>query len=65
LKGPSPKIAEDFGSGSKHEFVNALTIAKSEAEEVKTPLYRGFDIGYFRKQLFANCMLNPTNSLKK
>ena len=37
-------IAEGFGRGSKLEFINALTIAKGEAEELKSQLYRG--LGY-------------------
>ncbi|HEV7331242.1 MAG TPA: four helix bundle protein [Flavisolibacter sp.] len=31
-------IAEGFSRGSKHEFVNALTTAKGEAEELKSQL---------------------------
>lgn len=33
-------IAEGFGRGSKHEFVNALTTAKGEAEEFISYLNR-------------------------
>ena len=46
-------IAEGFGRGSKHEFVNSLTIAKGEAEELKSQLYRGRDINYFSEALFV------------
>jgi four helix bundle protein len=45
-------IAEGFGRGSKNEFVNSLTIAKGESEELKSQLYRGLDIGYFSKEVF-------------
>ena len=45
-------IAEGFGRGSKHEFINSLTIAKGEAEELKSQLYRGFDIEYLSEELF-------------
>ena len=44
--------AEGFGRGSKNEFVNSLTTAKGEAEELKSQLYRGFDIGYFSEAFF-------------
>jgi four helix bundle protein len=36
-------IAEGFGRGSKHEFVNFLTIAKGSAEESRSQLYRCLD----------------------
>jgi four helix bundle protein len=45
-------IAEGFGRGSKNEFVNALTTAKGEAEELKSQLYRGLDAGYFSEASF-------------
>lgn len=46
-------IAEGFGRGSKLEFINSLTIAKGEAEELKSQLYRGLDIQYFPEILFT------------
>lgn len=46
-------IAEGFGKGSQYEFINSLTIAKGEAEELKSQLYRGLDIQYFSPALFA------------
>ncbi|OLY91237.1 four helix bundle protein [Cnuella takakiae] len=46
-------IAEGFGRGSQYEFINSLTIAKGEAEELKSQLYRGLDIKYFPPALFA------------
>jgi four helix bundle protein len=45
-------IAEGFGRGSKNEFVNSLTTAKGEAEELKSQLYRGLDVQYFSESLF-------------
>jgi four helix bundle protein len=45
-------IAEGFGRGSKHEFVNSLTTTKGEAEELKSQLYRGCDVHYFSETLF-------------
>jgi four helix bundle protein len=45
-------IAEGSGRGSKLEFINALTIAKGEAEELKSQLYRGLDVHYFSASLF-------------
>jgi four helix bundle protein len=46
-------IAEGFGRGSKLEFINSLTTAKGEAEELKSQLYRGFDISYFSQLTFS------------
>jgi four helix bundle protein len=45
-------IAEGFERGSKLEFINALTVAKGEAGELKSQLYRGLDNYYFSKDLF-------------
>ena len=45
-------IAEGFGRGSKLEFINALTTAKGELDELKSQLYRGLDIHYFSQILF-------------
>jgi four helix bundle protein len=45
-------IAEGFGRGSRLEFINALTIAKGEAEELKSQLYRGLDVHYFSASNF-------------
>ena len=58
-------IAEGFGRGSKHEFINALTIAKGEAEELKSQLYRGFDIHYFSEQLFQELFEETDLIVKK
>ncbi len=45
-------IAEGFGRGSRLEFINALTIAKGEADELKSQLYRGLDVHYFSASVF-------------
>ena len=45
-------IAEGFERGSKLEFINLLTIAKGEAGELKSQLYRGLDNKYFTSILF-------------
>ena len=56
------KIAEGFERGSKLEFINSLTIAKGEAGELKSQLYRGLDNLYFTPDVFeelyalANCI---------
>ncbi len=45
-------IAEGFERGSKFEFINSLTIAKGEAGELKSQLYRSLDNNYISQQLF-------------
>ena len=45
-------IAEGFERASKLEFINALSIAKGEAGELKSQLYRGLDNHYFQKHEF-------------
>jgi four helix bundle protein len=46
-------VAEGFERGSKLEFINALGIAKGEAGELKSQLYRGLDNQYFETLLFT------------
>jgi four helix bundle protein len=58
-------IAEGFGRGSKLEFINSLTIAKGEAEELKSQLYRGLDNSYFSKQVFEELYNEAELLLKK
>lgn len=58
-------LAEGFGSGSKHEFVNALTIAKGKAEELKSQLYRGLDIAYFSEECFQEFYADADLLVKK
>src|SRR5215203_6772050 len=53
-------ISEGFERGSKLEFINSLTIAKGEAGELKSQLYRGLDNNYFSKKLF-NELYNLAN----
>lgn len=45
-------IAEGFERGSKLEFINALTISKGEAGELKSQLYRCLDNKYISDELF-------------
>ncbi len=45
-------IAEGFERSSKLEFINSLTIAKGEAGELKSQLYRGLDNQYFSQEKF-------------
>jgi four helix bundle protein len=47
-------IAEGFERGSKLEFINSLTVAKGEAGELKSQLYRGLDNDYVSKDLFES-----------
>ena len=58
-------IAEGFGRGSKNEFVNSLTMAKGEAEELKSQLYRGVDIGYFSASIFQELYIEADLLVKK
>lgn len=58
-------IAEGFGCGSKHEFVNALTTAKGEAEELKSQLYRGLDVNYLSESLFDELFAEADLIVKK
>jgi four helix bundle protein len=58
-------IAEGFGRGSKNEFVNSLTAAKGEAEELKSQLYRGYDIGYMPKEHFEQLYKEADLLVKK
>ena len=46
-------IAEGFERGSKLEFINSLTISKSEVGEYQSQLYRGLDNQYFSKEIFS------------
>jgi four helix bundle protein len=45
-------IAEGYGRGSRLEFINALTIARGETDELKSQLYRGLAIAYFPESFF-------------
>ena len=58
-------IAEGFGRGSKLEFINCLTIAKGEAEELKSQLYRGLDARYFSETFFNELYAEADLLVKK
>ena len=45
-------IAEGFERSSRLEFVNSLGIAKGEAGELKSQLYRALDVRYINQQTF-------------
>lgn len=57
-------IAEGFERGSKLEFINSLTIAKGEAGELKSQLYRGLDNSYFTEAMFEE-FYELTNTITK
>ena len=57
-------IAEGFERGSKLEFINSLTIAKGEAGELKSQLYRGLDNHYFTLSQFEE-LYELTNRITK
>jgi four helix bundle protein len=58
-------IAEGLGRGSKHKFVNCLTTAKGEAEEIKSQLYRGSDVGFLTETLFHELYAEADLLVKK
>ena len=45
-------IAEGFERASRFEFINSLGIAKGEAGELKSQLYRALDIKYINQETF-------------
>ena len=57
-------IAEGFERAGKLEFINSLTTAKGEAEELKSQLYRGLDNNYFSQELFEE-LYNPTELVSR
>jgi len=58
-------IAEGFGRGSRLEFINALTIARGETDELKSQLYRGLIIAYFSESFFHDQYLLADTLAKK
>jgi four helix bundle protein len=57
-------IAEGFERSSRLEFINSLSIAKGEAGELRSQLYRGLDIGYFTQTVF-NELFHEASDLSK
>ena len=57
-------IAEGFERGSKLEFINSLTIAKGEAGELKSQLYRALDNLYLTTTQFQE-FYDLVNSITK
>lgn len=57
-------IPEGFERSSKLEFINALTIAKGEAGELKSQLYRVLTMTIFHNLHFKNVILWLMKSLK-
>lgn len=49
-------IAEGFERSGKKEFVHFLSIAKGEAGELKSQLYRSVDVGYLTQNEFAHLL---------
>lgn len=45
-------IAEGFERSSRFEFINSLGIAKGEAGELKSQLYRALDAKYINQETF-------------
>ncbi|RYY66440.1 MAG: four helix bundle protein [Chitinophagaceae bacterium] len=50
-------IAEGFERGSRLEFINHLGYAKGESGELKSQLYRGWDVGYLSQTQFDELYL--------
>ena len=58
-------IAEGFGRGSRLEFINSLSIAKGEAEELKSQLYRALDMHYITTDTFNDLYENADTLVQK
>ena len=58
-------IAEGFGRGSKHEFVNYLTIANGSAEECRSQLYRSLDRKLIDKACFEDLLQQAVVLVKR
>jgi four helix bundle protein len=57
-------IAEGFERGSRLEFINSLTTAKGEIDELKSQLYRALDNHYLHSEKFEE-LYNDANLLTK
>lgn len=57
-------IAEGFERNSRLEFLNALSISKGEAGELKSQLYRSLDEKYINEKEFEE-LYNETDMLIK
>ena len=54
-------IAEGFGRGGKHEFINFLSYSKGSTGEVKSQLYRAMDVTYISKVKFDELYIQYDN----
>lgn len=57
-------IAEGFERSSRLEFINHLSIAKGEAGELKSQLYRALDVNYIDSSTF-NCFYSYVDEITK
>jgi len=58
-------IAEAFDRGSRLEFINSLAIARGEAGELKSQLYRAFDNNFINKKLFDDLYTEADELIRK
>lgn len=58
-------IAEGFDRGSRLEFINSLGIARDEAGELKSQLYRCFDNNFINQQLFDELYKEADELIRK
>jgi len=54
-------IAEGFGRGGRLEFINSLSIAKGEANELQSQLLRSKDRGYITEETCTNLYAEAEN----
>lgn len=58
-------IAEGFGRGSKHEFVNHLSFARGSLEESRSQLYRCADIQLIDAKVFEELKMESETLLRQ
>ncbi|MBL7739778.1 MAG: four helix bundle protein [Chitinophagaceae bacterium] len=58
-------IAEGFDRGSRLEFVNSLSIARGEAGELKSQLYRCLDNNFISQELFDELLQETDELIRK